>query len=49
MNKKESSKKDTTKKKKGVSKDFFNADWNDEVYVQRMLSKRGGIGGRKLG
>jgi hypothetical protein len=44
-------KKDTDKKKKSKpkGKDFFRADMNDEVYIKRLISKKGGVGGIKLG
>jgi len=49
MSKKETKKKETKKKRQKTNADFFQADWNDDVYVQRQLSKGGRIGGRKLG
>jgi len=47
-------KKDTKKERKSVKKqragnDFFQADWNDDVYVQRTIAKKGSLGGRRLG
>lgn len=44
-------KKDTkpVKKSKPRGKDFFQAHLNDEVYIKRLISKKGGVGGRKLG
>ena len=49
MSKKETKKKETKKKRQKTNADFFQADWNDDVYVQRQLSKGGRIGGSKLG
>ena len=49
------SKKQTKQKSKKVKKrqrtnsDFFQADWNDDVYIQRTIAKKGRIGGIKLG
>lgn len=36
-------------KRQRPGSDFFNADWNDEVYIQRKIANKGGLGGRKLG
>ena len=48
MNKK-NKKKEPKKKRQKTNADFFQADWNDDTYVQRLLSKNGKIGGTKLG
>lgn len=44
-------KKDTKpiKKSKPKSKDFFRAHQNDGVYIKRLIEKKGGVGGIKLG
>jgi len=44
-------KKDTTKQKKSKpkGKDFFGAHYNDAVYIKRLISTKGGVGGKKLG
>lgn len=50
-----STKKNSTKKERKQVKeqrprrDFFQADWNDDVYVQRTIAKKGKLGGTKLG
>ena len=44
-------KKDTKSEKKSKPKgtDFFKANQNDDVYIKRLISKKGGVGGIKLG
>ena len=49
MTKKKKKTKEKRSKKKSQSRDFFKANWNDEVYVQRTIAKKGGIGGSKVG
>jgi len=48
----EQQKKDTKPVKKSKpprNKDFFQAHLNDDVYIKRIIAKKGGVGGIKLG
>lgn len=47
--KKKKAKKERKSKKQVTNRDFFQADWNDEVYIQRTIAQKGGVGGRKIG
>lgn len=49
MNKKQTKQERKQVKKKRGSGDFFQADWNDDVYIQRTIAKKGKVGGIKLG
>jgi len=50
MSKKKSTKKQRKQvKKQRTNSDFFQADWNDDVYIQRTIAKKGSLGGRRLG